>query len=106
MSSPFARLNILYIVAIDFGSYGLSACICVPGRPDKASVMQNCWANTREANETNKNLTALLLDKTQNNKTVAIGYEAQELYAQAMQRKEEDQYMYFQHFKPYLFSSV
>ena len=61
------------------------------------------WSDNRASVDLRKNLAALLIDK-KTQKTVAMGYEAEEKYTKAQERQEDDQYMYFQHFKPYLYS--
>ena len=100
MSSAFSEGDIVQVCAIYFGSYGFVASFCLPGARYHPYIDQN------QSAELNKNLTALLIDKTKNNKTDAIGYEAQEKYAQAMEKGEDHKYMYFEHFKHLLYSLV
>ena len=97
--------KIVQICAIDFESYGFAACFCLPTTPNHPYIVHN-WAERKAAADLNKNLTALLIDKTKNNETVAFGYKAEEKYAQAMEKGEDHKYMYFEHFKPLLDSLV
>ena len=93
-----------YIVSVDFGSFGFAASWCQPNAPSHQRIIEN-WANNRSAMDLNKNLAALLIDKN-TRKTVAMGFEAEEKYNKSQEKEEDDQYLYFQHFKPYLYSSV
>eukprot|EP01083_Nonionella_stella_P311725 1112457_1 len=99
---PWDGLDVEQIVSIDFGSFGFAASFCPLGAPSHQRIVQD-WSDTRAAAELNKNLAALLIDK-ETKQTVAMGYEAEELYTKAQEKKEDDKYMYFEHFKPYLYS--
>ena len=87
------------------GSYGFASCYCLPACPDYPRMVEYC-SDSKAAAQLNKNLTAILIEKAQNNRTVAIGYEAEEQYAKVMERGEGENYMYFEHFKPLLYSLV
>ena len=99
---PWQGLDVQYIVSVDFGSFGFAASFCPPNEPSYDHIVQN-YSYNRASADLNKNLAALLIDK-KTQETVAMGYEAEEKYKKAQERKEDDQYMYFQHFKPYLYS--
>ena len=99
---PWADKNVAQLIAIDFGSSGFAASFCPPGYPSYQKIVNWC-DDIRAASESNKNLAALLIDKA-TKETIAIGYEAEELYTTAQEKKEDDKYMYFHHFKPYLYS--
>ena len=102
-NSPYSDLDIEQVIAVDFGSYGFAASYGLPGKPETVRIVEN-WSEAQAASELNKNLTALLIDR-KTKETVAIGYEAEEKYAKAVERKEDDQFLYFQHFKPFLYST-
>ena len=104
LDQPWAGLDVDQIVSIDFGSFGFAAAFCQLGIPSHQRIVQN-WSDSRASAELNKNLAALLIDK-ETKETVAMGYEAEEMYTKAQEKKEDDKYMYFEHFKPYLYSSV
>ena len=91
-----------YIISIDFGSSGFAASWCQPNAPSHQRLIEN-WEENRSAIDLNKNLAALLIDK-KTRQTVSIGYEAQTKYLESQEKKEDDQYLYFQNFKPYLYS--
>eukprot|EP01083_Nonionella_stella_P274819 933089_1 len=99
---PWQNLDVEQIVSIDFGSFGFAAAFCPLGGPSHQRIVQD-WSDTRAAAELSKNLAALLIDK-ETKETVAMGFEAEELYTKAQEKKEDDKYMYFEHFKPYLYS--
>eukprot|EP01084_Bolivina_argentea_P065879 120087_1 len=84
---PWEDLDLDQIVSIDFGSFGFAAAFCQVGIPSHQRLVQD-WSNARAAAELNKNLAALLIDKS-SHKTVAIGYEAEELYAKAQEKKKK-----------------
>eukprot|EP01084_Bolivina_argentea_P251527 421873_1 len=98
----YGDVDIRQWVAVDFGSFGFSASFCPPHSPSKQRIVQN-WCDNRAASELNKDLAALLIDK-KTKETIASGYEAKELYAKSQEKKEADQYMYFEHFKPKLYN--
>eukprot|EP01083_Nonionella_stella_P274820 933090_1 len=100
---PWQNLDVEQIVSIDFGSFGFAAAFCPLGGPSHQRIVQD-WSDTRAAAELSKNLAALLIDK-ETKETVAMGFEAEELYTKAQEKKEDDKYMYFEHFKPYLYST-
>eukprot|EP01084_Bolivina_argentea_P057305 104706_1 len=101
--SPYEDLeHIEKVVAIDFGSFGFAPCYCPPHDP-KDQRMVNTVSMARTSTDINKNLAALLIEKA-TNKTIAIGYDAEEQYAKAIEKNTADEYMYFEHFKPYLYS--
>eukprot|EP00484_Ammonia_sp_Unknown_P025435 CAMPEP_0197023852 /NCGR_PEP_ID=MMETSP1384-20130603/4488_1 /TAXON_ID=29189 /ORGANISM="Ammonia sp." /LENGTH=655 /DNA_ID=CAMNT_0042452133 /DNA_START=127 /DNA_END=2097 /DNA_ORIENTATION=- len=99
---PWKGLDIDKIVSIDFGSFGFAAAFCPVGVPSHLRPVQD-WSDHRASAELNKNLAALLIDK-ETKETVAMGFEAEELYTKAQEKKEDDKYMYFAHFKPFLYS--
>ena len=101
---PWRDQGVDQLVSIDFGSFGFAAAFCPVGAPSQQRVVQD-WADARAFAELNKNLAALLIDK-QTKQTVAIGYEAEELYTKAHQKCEDHKYMYFEHFNTYLYSLV
>ena len=92
-----------YIVSVDFGSFGFAAAWCPTNAPRYERMIQD-WSDTKSALELYKNLTALLIDK-KTKKIVTMGFEAEMKYNESQEKKEEDQYLYFQHFKPYLYST-
>eukprot|EP01084_Bolivina_argentea_P003826 7222_1 len=100
---PWKDLKVEHIVSIHFRSLVFEAAFCPVGCPSHQRIVED-WSDTREASELNKNLAALLIDK-KTKETVAIGFEAEELYTKAQQKKEDDKYMYFEHFKPYLYNT-
>eukprot|EP01084_Bolivina_argentea_P003827 7225_1 len=103
-AQPWDYLDAEQIVSIDFGSYGFAAAFCPLDGPSYQRIVED-WSDTLyAAAELNKNLAALLIDK-KTKETVAIGFEAEELYTKAQQKKEDDKYMYFEHFKPYLYNT-
>lgn len=91
-----------YIISIDFGSSGFAASWCLPGAPSHQRMIEN-WEDNRSAMNLNKILAALLIDK-KTKQTVAMGFEAQRKYLESQEKKEDNQYLYFQNFKPYLYS--
>ena len=99
---PWSGLDIEYIVSVDFGSFGFAACYCQPGRPETMRLIQN-WSDNRAATDLRKNLAALLID-AKTKETVSMGFEAEERYNKSQDKNEADGYLYFQHFKPYLYS--
>ena len=99
---PWEGLDVQYLVSVDFGSFGFAASFCPLNAPSHQRIVQD-WSDNRASADLNKNLAALLIDK-KTQETVAMGYEAEEKYTKAQERKEDDQYMYFEHFKPYLYS--
>eukprot|EP01083_Nonionella_stella_P274821 933091_1 len=99
---PWDELDVDFIVSVDFGSSGFAAAFCPLGVPSHQRMISD-WSDSRAAAELNKNLAALLIDK-ETKETVAMGFEAEELYTKAQEKKEDDKYMYFEHFKPYLYS--
>ena len=105
MSSLQQSSDTVSVCAIDFGSYGFASCFCLPGAPDHPNMVKG-WSAHEEVADSNKDLAALLIGKAQDNKTIAIGYEAQKKYAQAVEDGVDDKYMYFEHFKPLLYSQL
>jgi len=91
-----------FLVSVDFGSFGFASSYCRPGVPSHLRMITN-WADNRSATELNKNLAALLID-AKTKKTICTGFEAEETYNKLQEKKEDDGYLYFQHFKPYLYS--
>eukprot|EP01083_Nonionella_stella_P083296 230271_1 len=90
------------IVSIDFGSFGFAACFCPIDAPSHQHIVQD-FDDNRACVELNKNLAALLIDK-ETKETVEMGYAAEAMYLKAQEKKQDDKYMYFEHFKPYLYS--
>eukprot|EP01083_Nonionella_stella_P083297 230272_1 len=99
---PWDGTTVDTIVSIDFGSFGFAACFCPADAPTHQRIVPD-WADNRACTELNKNLAALLIDK-ETKETVAMGYTAEEMYHKAQEKKEDQKYMYFEHFKPYLYS--
>eukprot|EP01084_Bolivina_argentea_P255730 430259_1 len=99
---PWDELDVDFIVSVDFGSSGFAAAFCPLGVPSHQRMISD-WSDSRAAAELNKNLAALLIDR-ETKKTISVGYEAEELYSKSKENKEDDKYMYFEHFKPYLYS--
>eukprot|EP01084_Bolivina_argentea_P281514 481664_1 len=86
---PCENLDVKQIVSIDFGSYGFAAAFCALDGDSSGPSHQRIvgdWSDTRASAELNKNLAALLVDK-KTEKTVAMGFEAEELYTKAQQKK-------------------
>eukprot|EP01084_Bolivina_argentea_P003828 7226_1 len=86
-AQPCDYLDVEQIVSIDFGSYGFAAAFCPLDGPSHQRIVQD-WSDTHAAAELNKNLAALLIDK-KTKETVAIGFEAEELYAKAQEKKKK-----------------
>ena len=101
-SKPWDDLDVDQLVSIDFGSFGFSAAYCPLDAPSHQRMVQD-WSDSKAATELNKNLAAILIDK-QSQETIAMGFDAEEKYHKAQEKKEDDKYMYFEHFKPYLYS--
>ena len=97
---PWDGLDVEQLVSIGFGFNHFSAAFCPLGIPSHQRIVQN-WSDSRESIELNANLAALLISK-ETKDTIAIGYEAEELYTIAETKEESDKYMYFQHFLPFL----
>eukprot|EP01084_Bolivina_argentea_P220213 373242_1 len=88
------NLDVAYIVAIDIGCHNFGACCFESGSTPK---IVKKWSKHRESKELWKDLTAVLIDK-KTNKTVAVGYEAEELYAKSVEKMESDKVMFFKNF--------
>ena len=91
-----------YIVAVDFGSFGFAASYCQPNAPSHQRLIEN-WSDNRSATDLNKNLATLMIN-AKTKETVSMGFEAEEQYNKAQEKNEDGAYLYFQHFKPYLYS--
>eukprot|EP01084_Bolivina_argentea_P189322 325593_1 len=100
---PYEKFDVDFIVSIDFGSYGFASSYCLSGIPSHQRIIKDWSSDSCAATELNKNLAALLLDK-ETKRTVAIGYEAEKMYANSIRKGTDDKFMYFEHFKPYLYS--
>eukprot|EP01084_Bolivina_argentea_P068512 124718_1 len=99
-SRPWDGLNIEYFVSIDYGSCGYKAAFSPTNAPSYQRLIQD-WSESRLSSALTQNLASLLIDKV-TKETVAIGYEAETLYAK---QKQQDKYMYFEQFKHYLYSN-
>eukprot|EP01083_Nonionella_stella_P067552 178741_1 len=91
------------VISIDFGSFGYAVAFCPLGAHKSCRMVQN-WCDMRAATELKKNLSAILINK-ETKETVAFGYEAEEQYAKAREKQEQCEYMYFEHFKSFLYSN-
>lgn len=98
---PWRGLDIERVVSIDFGSYGYAAAFCQTFMGASPRMVNLRDPNNKDASsDTNKDITAILLDKD-TKEVIAIGSRAKGLY---MEQKHNDKYVYFDHFKTILYS--
>eukprot|EP01084_Bolivina_argentea_P088736 160213_1 len=85
---PWDIEDVEQIVSIHFGVYSSEAAFCPPGAPSYQRIVDINYFSTRSSTKLEENLTALLIDK-ETKETVAMGYEAEELYTKAQEKKKK-----------------